>query len=142
MSNGDFFENLPLYKGKQKGKWKKHKNREKKVQLPQKNLPLILFWPHFLTHRPIFLTFWDFHLQINPITKNTLFLSDSFPFFIPTIYLFSHKIQPVFYPSKFPKQISCVEQHIKNRADDLWKLTTSSAQRLWVCFLQFGFCNF
>ena len=59
VSKWDFFENLPLYKGKQKGKWKKPKNREKKVQSPEKNLPLILFWPHFLTHRPIFLTFWD-----------------------------------------------------------------------------------
>ena len=93
---GYFFENLPLFKGKQKGKWKKPKNREKKVQSPEKNLPLILFWPHFLTQRPIFLTFWDFALQSNPITPNPLFLSNAFPFLTLITYPFSNKIQSVF----------------------------------------------
>ena len=97
-----FFENLPLFKGKYKGKWKKPKNREKKVQSPEKNLPLILFWPRFLTHRPIFLTFWDFVLPPNPITSNHLFLSNSFPFSPPTPYLFSHKTNPNFSSIQIP----------------------------------------
>ena len=92
----DFFENLPLLKESKKEKGKKLKNPEKKLKSPKKKIQPVSFWPHYLSHRPIFHSFWDFCLKPNLILWKVLSLSNSFPFPSQTYIYFHTKSSLIF----------------------------------------------
>ena len=148
-SKGDFFElggtfskTSPSIKESRKENEKNLKIGRKKSNCPKKTYHWYFFDLIFSLRDPFFSRFeiLSFHQIQLPQIRFSFPIPFSFSF-QPHIH-FHTKCSPFFIHPDSQNQISCIEQHIKNRADDLWKLTTSSAQRLCVCFLQFGFCDF